>query len=202
MQRGLWYTCALVTASAALWACAGDGDQMRSPTEVSATALRPSAMPVRDSVAAGATGTRQGLIGDLLGQGQPLPLFVCQNNGGPYTGSGTVGLLGGTVHVGPHTLAVPPLAVLRQTKITATTYPGDTIAVTFQPQGLQFLLPPTLTLDYSHCSNQPTSSLQIDFLNDLLSIVLDLLPSLDNGQGKVSAPINHFSVYAASEARR
>jgi hypothetical protein len=205
MKRALSYTCALVTASVALFACAGDSDQAPSPTGLSSSAasaaIRPSVRPSIDSAAT--NGLIGGLVGGLLGQNQqPLPLFVCQNNGGPYTGSGTVGLLGGTIHVGPHTLAVPPLAVFRPTNITATTYAGDTIAVTFQPQGLQFLVPPTLTLDYSHCSNRPSSSLQIDYLNDLLTEILSLIESTDNGQGQVSGTINHFSVYAASEARR
>jgi hypothetical protein len=204
MKRGLSYTCALITAAVAIVACAGDGDQARTPTEVSSTATtqlqRPSV--VDSTLLPGAVSRPHGLLSDLLGQSQPLPLFVCQNNGGPYTGSATIGLLGGTMHIGPHALVIPPAALLRPTSISATTYVGDTIAVTFQPQGLKFLLPATLVLDYSHCSVQPTQSLQIDYLDDLLTEILSLIPSLDKGQGQVTGLISHFSVYAASEARR
>jgi hypothetical protein len=204
MKRGLSYMCALVAAAAAIVACAGDGDQARTPTEVSSPTAtsqldRPS---IVDSTLPGAVSRPHGLLTDLLGQGQPVPLFVCQDNGGPYTGSATIGLLGGTMHIGPHALVIPPAALLRPTSISATTYAGDTIAVTFQPQGLQFLLPATLVLDYKHCAVQPTQSLEIDYLNDLLSEILSLIPSLDKGQGQVTGLISHFSVYAASEARR
>jgi hypothetical protein len=201
MKRGFSYTCALLTAAAALAACAGDGDQAATPTSPTAAAqlARPS---VADSALPGAVSRPHGLLTDILGQSQPVPLFVCQGNGGPYTGSATVGIFGGTVHVGPHALVIPPAALLRPTSISATTYAGDTIAVTFQPQGLKFLLPATLVLDYKHCAVQPTSSLEIDYLNDLLNEILSLIPSLDKGQGTVTGLISHFSVYAASEARR
>lgn len=206
MKRGLSYTCALIAASLAIAACAGDGNQAPSPTEVSPSASAQARPSVVDSVTPGLVSRPHdllgGIVGGLLGQHQPLPLFVCTNNGGPYYGSGTVGLLGGTVHVGPHSLVVPPLAVLKPTNITASTYAGDTIAVTFQPQGLKFLLPATLVLDYSHCSSRPQSSLQIDYLDDLLTEILSILPSLDKGQGQVTGLVSHFSVYAASEARR
>jgi hypothetical protein len=201
---------ALAAAGAALVSCAGDGGQATGPTDVSAAAagqsasqaVRPSIMTDSMLMTSRPHGLVGGLLGGLLGQSQPLPLFVCQNNGGPYTGSGTVGLLGGVVKVGPHKLTVPPLAVFTPTHITASTYAGDTIAVTFQPQGLKFLLPATLSLDYSHCSNQPAAPLQIDYLDDLLQELLSIIPSLDNGQGSVTGQISHFSVYAASEARR
>jgi hypothetical protein len=202
MKRGLSYMCALVTAAAGIVACAGDGDQARTPTEVAPATSQLDRPSVVDSTLPGMVSRPHGLLTDLLGQGQPVPLFVCQGNGGPYTGSATIGLLGGTMHIGPHTLVIPPAALLRPTSISATTYAGDTIAVTFQPQGLQFLLPATLVLDYKHCAVQPTQSLEIDYLNDLLSEILSLIPSLDKGQGQVTGLISHFSVYAASEARR
>lgn len=199
MQRSRSYMCAIIVAGAAVLACAGDGDQQLSPTEVSAArvAVNPTA-----SATAAPTARTDGLIDDLLGQGQPLPLFVCVNNGGPYTDSAVVGLLGGTLRFGPHSLVIPPAALLQRTSITATTYVGDTISVTFKPQGLHFLLPATLSLDYKHCAVQPKSSLQIDYLNDLLTEILSLLPSIDKGQGQVTSLISHFSVYAASETRR
>jgi hypothetical protein len=206
MKRGRMYRLALIATGAALMACAGDGNQAGAPTEVSgfvprqstatdsmAPAVRPSVRPsIRPS----------GLLQDLLGQSKPLPLFVCVNNGGPYTDSAVVGLLGGTMHFGPHELIIPPAAVLTPTKIKATTYAGDTLAVTFQPQGLHFLLPATLVLDYKHCAVQPKAPLEIDYLNDLLTEILSIIPSLDQGHGQVTGTIWHFSVYAGSETRR
>jgi len=194
-QRKLPYVTALILVSAALWACGGDNaTQPLAPTSSAST-----------TTTTRTTATSKDVVGDLLGDlglgGKPV-LFNCVGNGGPYTGSGTVGILGGQVNFGPHSLTVPPLAVWKPVTITATTIPGDTIAVQFQPAGTKFLLPPNLSLDYGHCQNKPTAPLTIDLLDDLLGTILDLLPSLDPGQGKVSAPIWHFSVYAAAETRR
>jgi hypothetical protein len=203
MIRRRWHTFTLIAAGAAVVACAGDGDQMRSPTEVSPTSSASAYSPTSEIVA---TARPSGLLGDVLngvlGTGKGLPLFVCKNNGGPYTGSAVVGLLGGTMHFGPHTLFIPPLAVLQRTSISATTYAGDTLAVTFQPEGLRFIVPATLSLDYGHCAVQPQSPLQIDYLNSLLTELLSIIPSLDKGNGNVTGLINHFSVYAGSETRR
>jgi hypothetical protein len=194
MSRTRAYAIAFVVGSAALWACSGDESEPLSPTSTASTAT--TVRPVAKS---------NDVVGDLLGDlglgGQP-DLFVCQGNGGPYYGSGTIGIWGGQIQIGPHSLNVPPFAVFQNTQITAQTIPGDTIGVIFGPQGQKFLLPPTLTLDYSHCQNQPTQPLTIDLLDNLLQTILDLLPSLDNGNGKVSAQIWHFSVYAAAETRR
>jgi hypothetical protein len=189
--------------SAALLACAGDGSQPLAPTEApSASAASTSANATAGSSASATPQNLGGIIGGLLGQQQqPLPLFVCVNNGGPYTDTATIGPLGGVMRFGPHSLIVPPLALFQRTKLSATSFAGDTLAVTFQPQGLQFFLPATLVLDYKHCAVQPTSSLQIDYLNDLLTEILQLIPSIDNGTGVVTGTISHFSVYAGSETR-
>jgi hypothetical protein len=195
MVRTRSYAKALVLASAALWACGGDDStQPLAPSSSASTAVRTTSAAKSNDVVGN-------LLGDLGLGGKPA-LFVCQGNGGPYTGSGTVGIWGGQIQIGPHSLSVPPFAVLKPVTITATTVPGDTIGVVFGPQGQQFLLPPTLSLDYSHCQNQPNAPLTIDLLDNLLQTVLDLLPSLDKGNGKVTAPIWHFSVYAAAETRR
>ena len=195
MVRKRTYATALVLVSAALWACGGDDStQPLAPSTSASTTVRPTTAVPQSKDLIG------GLLGGLLG-GKPI-LFNCIGNGGPYTGSGTVGVLGGRVNFGPHSLTVPPLAVLTPVNITARTIPGDTIAVQFQPAGTKFLLPANLSLDYGHCQNKPTAPLTIDLLDDLLGTILDLLPSLDPGKGKVSAPIWHFSVYAAAEGRR
>jgi hypothetical protein len=140
------------------------------------------------------------LLPGLPGQAPTPAYFACQGNGGPYTGSAVIGSLGGQVTFGPHVLIVPPLAVLTPTTISARTLPGDTIAVAFQPQGLQFLVPATLQLSYAQCQNQPDSSLSVVYVSDDLQWLLQLITSIDlPGQHKVSGSITHFSVYAAAE---
>jgi hypothetical protein len=197
MSRKRSFTMAFVIGCATLWACGGDeSTQPLAPSSSASQAVAP-----KTSAATQNKDVVSDLLG-VLGIGSKPVLFDCQGNGGPYTGKATVGILGGTVKFGPHSLVVPPLATFKPITITAQTVPGDTIAVQFQPAGTKFLLPPTLSLDYSHCQNRPANGpLTIDLLDDLLGTILDLLPSLDQGSGKVTAPIWHFSVYAAAESR-
>jgi hypothetical protein len=140
------------------------------------------------------------LPGRLFDQAPAPQYFVCQGNGGPYSGSAEIGALGGQVTFGPHTLIVPPLALLTPTTITAKTLPGDTIAVAFQPKGLTFLLPASLELSYAQCQNQPDKSLSVVYVSDDLQWLLQLITSIDlTGQKEVTGSITHFSVYAAAE---
>jgi hypothetical protein len=199
MVRKRTYATALVLVSAALWACGGDNSTQ--PLAPSSSAATPTVRPTTAAVPPQSNDLIGGLLGGLGLGGKPV-LFNCVGNGGPYTGSATIGIFGGKVNFGPHSLTVLPLSVFQPVHITATTIPGDTIAVQFQPAGTKFLLPASLALDYGHCQNKPTAPLTIDLLDDLLGTILDLLPSLDAGKGKVTAPIWHFSVYAAAETRR
>jgi hypothetical protein len=190
MRRTTTYVAAFVAVcSAGLAACMG-GDQPLAPQSASVASSQPVA-----------TTNQRGLLGGLLGGGNDqIEYFVCHGNGGPYTGSATIGLLGGKVVFGPHELDVPPAALLTPTTITATTIPGDTIAVQFQPQGLKFLLPATLQLSYAQCQPQPSGNLSIVYVNDLLNQLLGLIQSIvDPAQQKVIGLISHFSVYAIAE---
>jgi hypothetical protein len=150
------------------------------------------------------------LLSPLLGNGHGggLPLlsgdsvsyFVCNGNGGPDSGSAVIGPLGGKVTFGPNELDVPPAALLSPTTITARTLPGDTIAVRFAPQGLTFLVPATLQLSYAQCQPQPTGTISVVYVNDLLNELLGLIESIDQpGQHRVVGLISHFSVYAIAE---
>jgi len=89
------------------------------------------------------------LIGWLLG---PTGLLKCSNL--PYDSSTvTIGPLGGSLSAGPHTLVIPPGAVLRPTAITMTAPTGQGVnAVKFKPVGLQFLTPAALSMSYANCS--------------------------------------------------
>jgi len=89
------------------------------------------------------------LIGGLLGA---TGLLKCSNL--PYaSATKTIGPLGGTISAGPHTLIIPPGAVLNPTTITMTAPTGLGVnAVKFQPEGLRFVTPASLTMSYSNCS--------------------------------------------------
>ncbi len=110
----------------------------------------------------------------------------------------TIGPAGGTMQIGPHTLAVPAGALAAPTAITAVA-PSDTISlVEFQPQGLQFQVAASLTMSYANCNllGQLLPK-QIAYVNDSLQI-LDLLGSVDLLQGTVTARLQHFSGYAVA----
>ena len=129
-------------------------------------------------------------------------LFVCAADSVAVTDSATIGPLGGMITFGPHTLLIPPGALLRQTTITATAPADGHLTAVLQPEGLQFLVPATLTLGYSQCNPQPSSSLSIVYLNGPLGQILQWLPSiLHLDSHTVSALIGHFSVYAGAERR-
>ena len=129
---------------------------------------------------------------ELLGLLPPLSqdsstLYVCTADSVAHTGSANIGILGGKVTFGGNTLIVPPGAVLRNTTITATA-PGDGhLSAVFQPAGLQFLVPPVLTLSYRQCATPPANTAKIVYLQSLLGDLLE--DSADDAQPE---PVQHF----------
>lgn len=150
--------------------------------------------------AANAARSGRTLTSRARGGSDSLSLFACAADSVADSASAVIGPLGGQIKFGPHTLIVPPGALLRSTTITATA-PGDGyVDAVFQPQGLHFLLPAQLTLSYAQCSPAPDHQPSITYLQSLLGDILDILPSLDNpSKGQVVAPITHFSVYAVAD---
>jgi hypothetical protein len=108
----------------------------------------------------------------------------------------TIGPTGGVLLVGPHTLSVPAGALLQPVTVTAVA-PSDTVnRVRFQPEGLQFQQPATLTLSYANCFIQPPPAPGIAYISDALEI-LEFLQSLtDSSSQTVTAQLRHFSGYA------
>ena len=134
------------------------------------------------------------LLGWLLG---PTGLLSCSNL--PYDSTTkTIGILGGSLSVGPHTLIIPPGALLRPTTITMVLPTGLNVnAVKFKPAGLQFLTPAALKMSYANCSLLgKLLPKQIAYTTDNLQILYYLL-SIDNLLSKyVTGKLNHFSDYA------
>jgi len=108
----------------------------------------------------------------------------------------TIGPLGGTIRVGPHSFTVPAGALDTDVTITAVT-PSDTVnRIQFQPEGLVFNGYTTLRMSYANC----------DLLGSLLPkrvayvspdlTILDYVPSLDNVLSQtVRGKLSHFSDY-------
>ncbi len=136
------------------------------------------------------------LIGSLLGA---TGLLSCSNL--PYDSTTqTIGIAGGSLSVGPHTLFIPPGALLKKTTITMILPTGLGVnAVKFKPAGLQFLTPATLKMSYANCSLLgKLLPKRIAYTTDNLQILYYLL-SLDNLLSKyVTGQVNHFSDYVVA----
>jgi hypothetical protein len=137
-----------------------------------------------------------GLLGTRLLKGllycSPLPAA---------SSSKTIGLQGGTIAVGPHSIYFPPGALSRPVTITAHVVSDSVNSVRLLPEGLQFAKgrPARLTLSYANCSLLGrVLPKKIVYTNERLSI-LDVLLSVDNLFNRtVSADLEHFSRYAVA----
>jgi hypothetical protein len=160
-----------------------------APTEPPADLLGLDLGGVVEGVVSGVTGTVSGVLN--------LVLFPCQT---PSYGSATqtVGRYGGTIKVGPHSLYIPPGALSEPVAITATASAGKQVKVDFQPHGLQFREPATLTLSYSHCATEPERP-TIVYVDDSLTILEQFTTYNDRYRDRVVGRIDHFSGYAFAD---
>ncbi len=134
----------------------------------------------------------------LLGSDSPAGLLACTPLSYDST-SATIGPDGGTIQAGPHTLVVPEGALAVPTTITAVVVPGSVNAVRFEPEGLQFDQPASLTMSYANCdllgSVVPK---RIAYTSGALEI-LDYLPSVDDLLAQqLTGELHHFSDYAVA----
>ena len=107
-----------------------------------------------------------------------------------------IGWKGGTLNVNGNTLVIPRYALSAPVTITMSQQKGLNSVVDLQPEGLQFAIPATLTLDYSECPIPP-STVEVVYLNP--AGTYDALPSADDPVLlKVTAPLAHFSGYAVA----
>ena len=135
------------------------------------------------------------LIGDLL---SATGLLKCTPL--PYASTTqVVGPTGGTIQVGPHTLFIPPGALLQAVTITAVAPSATVNSVRFTPQGLHFTVSAVLTMSYSNCNLLgKLLPKRIAYTDDNLNI-LSYLISLDNlFSKKVTGKLDHFSRYAVA----
>ena len=115
------------------------------------------------------------------------------------TGAKTIGSQGGVLYVGRHSLFVPPGALDRDVRITATAPAGSITQIHFEPSGLQFKRPTALTMSYAHCGLLGGLTPAIVYVDDSRNI-LEILPTLGNIFTRtVSAPVDHFSNYALAD---
>lgn len=111
----------------------------------------------------------------------------------------TIGVQGGTLHVGPHELQIWPGALQSAVSITAVMASDTVNRIRFRPAGLVFAKPAALTMSYKNCdTGSSAASKQIAYTDDSLNI-LEYEPSVDDVNGnKVIGAVSHFSEYAVS----
>jgi hypothetical protein len=108
-----------------------------------------------------------------------------------------VGLAGGQINVGNHTLEIPPLALSEDVSITVEQMEGSARSVRLSPEGLQFAIPVTLTLSYTGCEDTEYGK-RIVYTDESLNI-LNWLLSLDlSSSSQVQTLLGHFSRYAVA----
>jgi len=140
-------------------------------------------------------------VGSVLGPAlqtvlSAVHLLTCSPQ--PYAVSrAVVGPAGGTITVGAHKLVIPAGALATPTTITAEQVRGSTNSVRFQPAGLTFAKPATLTLSYSNCLLPPLTA-KVVYTDEQLR-VLERILSFDLRLSRsVSGAIRHFSRYAVA----
>jgi hypothetical protein len=115
----------------------------------------------------------------------------------PQQNSATIGPNGGKLSFGPHSLVIPKGALHAKTRITAQAIRGYHARVEFQPTGLQFDVPATVTLSYAQCA-VPKGAVQVVYMQSDTTVT-EREPSHDyRDQRWVSASIKHFSSYAVA----
>jgi hypothetical protein len=156
-----------------------------------------ASLSCRDSAPSGVTAPAATPEASLIGQiVQATGLLSCRPQ--PYDSvTDTVGPEGGAIRVGANTFVVPPGALLTPVAITAVAPSTDVNVVEFQPQGLRFALPATLTMSYANCGLLGgLLPHHIAYIDGRLHI-LELLPALDDIFARTAtARIKHFSGYA------
>lgn len=172
---------ALVAFGVASFALASCGDAPTAPTPAPVAAL------AHDSVSAS-----HDLGGWLTGLVACTPLPA-------DSASQVIGPAGGTITVGPHSFTVPPGALDSAVTITAVAPSGPNNVVVFQPTGLTFSTPATLTLSYANCGLLAhVLPVQVAYVDSLLNILYDL-PSIQHWASQsVSGQVQHFSDYAVA----
>ncbi len=137
----------------------------------------------------------------LLGTVKGL-LFANCPNAPKFDVRQNIGINGGTLNMGPHTLVIPAGALSRTVEIRAKTSnsgPGKGNGIEFAPEGLHFNRPVALTISTANCTGLGLLNLPLIVYTDNLLNILELQPSIPNlFERNVTGIITHFSRYAVA----
>ncbi len=106
-----------------------------------------------------------------------------------------IGVKGGEIRVGAHTISIPAGALTSDTEITASEPGGPTIELQFAPHGLVFQKPVELSFDYKDCITRSDAPLGVVYVGNGWR-VLETMPSTDKrSERRIRALTDHFSGY-------
>jgi hypothetical protein len=133
MRLRLFTLTAAIAASVLAYGCTADN--LTAPTSAPAAPAAPT----------------QTLLGSLLSTTTVTPLLRTKPLPSAVTASATIGPLGGVLSIPSAgiTVVVPPLAVLKATKISVTALAGSNVAYEFAPHGIKFTVPLVATQSLS-----------------------------------------------------
>ncbi|MDQ2768558.1 MAG: hypothetical protein M3Y30_15555 [Gemmatimonadota bacterium] len=107
-----------------------------------------------------------------------------------------IGTHGGRVSVGGVSLTIPAHSLKQTVSITAHTLPTTSASVQLLPEGLQFAVPATLTMNYNKCQT-PFFGVNVVYVQ--ADTITEVVRSENQPLLKVvSASIKHFSSYAVA----
>lgn len=112
-----------------------------------------------------------------------------------------IGPDGGTLHIGPHTLTIPPGALTESVVIRGEAPVDRVNSVRLLPEGLQFASgkDARLTLSYRNCLGATLLPLKrIVYTTDNLRLLSVLVSADDVLRQRVSTGLKHFSRYAVA----
>ena len=109
------------------------------------------------------------------------------------------GPAGGTLAIGPHRLVIPSGALADTVTITGVVLTATAVnAVHFEPHGLRFASPATVSLAYGNCDLPLMGAVRVARTDDTFAI-LEYLPSRDEKSTQtVTGVLKHFSNYAVA----
>lgn len=166
----------------------------KDSSELVLASLRTPTSVLGGGLLGGLLGGVGGVVGGVVNTLDPA---LVQCTPGTYASdTRIIGPAGGDLQIGPNTLHIPRGALTQYTVITGEAPVSSLVEVDFQPQGLRFLSPAQLKLDYSRCTQPHLLPYSITYVTDLGSILEWLLSSDDYVHKVVYGNIRHFSRWA------
>ena len=112
-----------------------------------------------------------------------------------------IGPKGGTLHVGPHTFEVPAGALDAEVEIRMKAPTRSVREVEFEPHGLRFRTPVTMTINYKGCVVPEGTEPGVVYAENGWNVLERMPVFVDAAKQEATALTDHFSGYLMSTGR-